>query len=255
VGSHSCESSRADLGDAFCIRKDELGEVARERLIQRRFDQAPVVGEPNRVVGWVAKHDLKDGAAVQSAMNSLEDSAIVSLESPVGHVLSLLCEYGLVFTVGNRGLAGFIVHSDLDRQAARTYFYLLVAGIEMLLADIVRLTCTEDSVSAVLKAGAAKEFRRAVDANTETHPVEYLYLPDLIGLFLGNPRVRECEIVDEASIEWLGTVNRFRRSVMHPACSIAAARSPSEISQFTRTATDVICRLQQLFALIASSSD
>ncbi len=235
-----------DINDAFCVDQYEPGLAARDRLTQQRFDQAPVVSEPTRIVGWVAAHQLRDMSAVESSMTSLDRSAIVSTESPIAHVLQLLCEHGLVFTVGDHGLAGFIVHSDLDRQPARTHFYLLVAGIEILLADIIRVVCPTDSVIRALKSGMVKQYNRAKEANTEAHPVEYLYLTALVELFLKNPRVRSAKVLDEPSINWLKNLNKFRVLVMHPACSIAAARSPMEIAQFTRLAVDVIGRLQEL---------
>ncbi len=179
-------------------------------------------------------------------MTSLDNSAIVSTESPIAHVLQLLGEHGLVFTVGDRGLAGFIVHSDLDRQQARTHFYLLVAGIEILLADIIRVVYRVDSIIDALKSGMAKQYNRAKAANLETHPVEYLYLTALVDLFLRSPHVREAKLLDESSIDWLKKLNKFRVLVMHPACSIAASRTPTEIAEFSRTAARVISRLQDL---------
>jgi hypothetical protein len=185
-------------------------------------------------------------------MVSLDKSAIVSNESPIARVLQLLSEHGLVFTVGDRGLAGFVVHSDLDRQPARTYFYLLVAGIEILLADIVRSTQPADAVVGALKSGMAKQYEKARAANTENHPVEYLYLATLLELFLGNSEVRRTALLGQASLDWLGKLNKFRTLVMHPAISIAAARSPLEIAEFTRMAAEVIGQLQRLSRSIAS---
>jgi hypothetical protein len=234
-----------DINYAFCISQDELGRAARSRLIQKRFDQAPVVSE-SRVVGWVAKNQLTDTAPARSAMTSLNESAIVSTESPIANVLRLLGQHGLVFTVGNNGLSGFIVHSDLDRHPARTHFYLLVAGTEILLTDIIRSAHAEDVVIDAMSAGMAKQYARAKEANSETHPVEYLYLTALVKLFLDIPYLKEGNVLSETSIDWLTNLNKFRRLVMHPACSIAAARPPAEIAEFSRVAGDVIGQLQAL---------
>jgi hypothetical protein len=169
----------------------------------------------------------------------------------MAHVLQMLAEHRLVFTVGDRGLAGFIVHSDLDRQPARTHFYLLVAGIEILLAEIVRLLYPDEkAVEAALRPAAAKQYQRARAAKTEAHPVEYMYLPELVKLFLRSPNVSEFNILDDDSAKWLSSLNHFRRLVMHPACSIAAAMSGVQIADFTRMAADVIGRLQSLSASI-----
>jgi hypothetical protein len=234
------------IDSAFCVGQAELGQNAHSRLMRRRFDQAPVVSEPARVVGWVAVDELRDDAAVGSAMTPLDKSAIVSTESPIANVLRLLGQHGLVFTVGENGLSGFIVHSDLDRQQARTYFYLLVAGIEILLSEIIRFALPMDSVIETMSADMAKQYRKAKDANSETHPVEYLYLTALVKLFLDIPRVKDGDSLSEVSIDWLKNLNKFRRLVMHPACSIATARSPAEIAEFTRVAANVIEQLGTL---------
>jgi CBS domain-containing protein len=234
------------IDSAFCVGQAEPGQAARRRLRQRRFDQAPVVSEPARVVGWVAADQLRDDAAVGSAMTSLDESAIVSTESPIANVLRLLGQHGLVFTVGENGLSGFIVHSDLDRQPARTHFYLLVAGIEILLSEIIRSALPMESAIEAMNAGMVKEYKKAKNANSEAHPVEYLYLTALVKLFLDVPLVKNSNSLSEASIDWLKNLNKFRRLVMHPACSIAAARSPAEIAEFTRIAANVIEQLQTL---------
>lgn len=236
-----------NIDEAFCVSPEDRGDTVRDNLLKKRFDQAPVRVAPDRVIGWVATSGVKDYASVRQTMTSLEDSAIVSIESPIAHVLQLLSKHGLVFTVANRGISGFIVHSDLDRQPARTYFYLLVAGIEILLAGIVRLNYAPNAISKALTRGAAKEYNRALAANTETHPVEYLYLPKLVSLFIGSPAVAELKILNDASVRWLGSLNQFRRLVMHPACSIAASRSPADIAEFTQMAADIIGRLQRYY--------
>jgi hypothetical protein len=218
------------ISGAFCVSQDEQGQVARDRLTQRRFDQAPVISESARVIGWVAKDQLGNNRAVGSTMTSLDESAIISTESPITNVLQLFGQHGLVFAVGDKGLSGFIVHSDLDRQPTRTHFYLLVAGIEILLSDIIRSAYPMDIVVEVMSAGMAKQYKKAKEANSETHPTEYLYLTALVKLFLDIPLVKDGNFLAEASIVWLKDLNKFRRLVMHPACSIATARSPAEIA-------------------------
>jgi CBS domain containing-hemolysin-like protein len=66
------------LNDAFCVRRDELGKSTRDQLERLRFDQAPVVGKPEHIVGWVSTDNLEEQSTVQSSMTSLGDSAIVS---------------------------------------------------------------------------------------------------------------------------------------------------------------------------------
>jgi predicted transcriptional regulator len=79
---------------------------------------------------WLAglpQADCLKNKTVDLAMTTLDKSAIVSAESSVASVLQLLRRHNFVFTADKDGLAGFIVPSDLDRHATRSYFYLLVA--------------------------------------------------------------------------------------------------------------------------------
>lgn len=108
-----------DISSATYVKPSELGQSARARLARGSFDQAPVRSASDRVVGWVAAGRLRDDIAVRRVMTSVADSAIVSGESPIGKVIELLGQQGLVFTIGDDGVSGFIVHSDLDRQQAR----------------------------------------------------------------------------------------------------------------------------------------
>ena len=235
-----------DINDAFCVSQNDSGRTALLLLEQGRFDQAPVVSEPQHIVGWVAADQLRDVDTVRSVMTSLDKTAIVSTESPITHVLQLLGQQGLVFTVGDNGLSGFIVHSDLDRQPARTHFYLLVAGIEILLSEIIRCSLLERTIIGAMSPALAKQYEKAKKSNNETHPVEYLYLTTLVKLFMELPRARNANALSKPSAEWLISLNKFRRLVMHPSCSIATARSATEIAEFTRTAVNVIEQLQVL---------
>jgi hypothetical protein len=243
-----------DIKGAFCVSPDELGQAVRSSLKKRRFDQAPVMSEPARVVGWVAKDQLRDNAAVRYSMTSLDESAIVSTESPIANILDLLGQHGLVFTVGDNGLSGFVVHSDLDRQPARTHFYLIVAGIEILLSDIIRSAYTTEIVIDAMSYGMAKQYNKAKEADSEAHPVEYLYLTALVKLFLEIPDRKDGHSLSETSMVWLRELNKFRRLIMHPACSIAAARTPAEIAEFTRTATVITQQLQALSTELRTAS-
>jgi hypothetical protein len=87
----------------------------------------------------------------------------------------------------DRVASGFIVHSDLDRHAVRSYLYLLIAGIEMLLAEIVHFSVSEEKIIRSLRSDQKKRFEHAFAANQETSPAEYLYIGELITLFTGTP--------------------------------------------------------------------
>jgi hypothetical protein len=87
--------------------------------------------------------------------------------------------------VGAGDVLGFSVRSDLDRHAVRSYFYLLVARIEMQLSEIVKNSCKPDVIADKIDGRLKKAFAEARNEGQETSPVEYLYLKTLIKLFKG----------------------------------------------------------------------
>ena len=140
-----------------------------------------------RAVGWVATDGLEeDHRTVRSAMIPLNDCTLVSAESSTASVLQLLPRNKFLFVVDKRGLSGFIVTSDLDRHAVRSYLYLLIAGVEMLLSEIVKRAVPEEEIIARIQSNLKERFEQAHMANQETSPAEYLYLRELMKI-MQNP--------------------------------------------------------------------
>ncbi len=148
------------IAGAVNVELTESAKVARRRLVDARFDQAPVMGD-GRPVGWVATDDLTRHRTVRSAMTPLNDCTMLSAEASTARVLQLLPENKFLFVVGERGLSGFIVHSDLDRHAVRSYLYLLIAGIEMLLSEIVKYAIPDEGIAALVRSDLKKRFEQA----------------------------------------------------------------------------------------------
>ena len=210
------------LTGAVIVELAEPTEIARQRLHEERFDQAPVMHK-GRVVGWVATSTLTAGRSVKSLMTPLERCALVSAEASIAAILQSLLDDDFIFTVSKQGLTGFIVHSDIDRHAVRSYLYLLISGIEMLLAEIVKSAISENRIAAQISTPMRKAYNQARADNQETSPAEYLYIGELVKLFNETPYVSDPELWDSYSGQLLTNVKGFRNSVMHPVRSIAAA--------------------------------
>lgn len=223
------------LGEALAIEVEEDPARAADLLSQHRFDQAPV-RHSGHIVGWVLTQSLFGVSSVMSALRPLQDCAIVSTDAPIADVLELLSKEGLVFTVGDLGLSGFVTPSDLDRHAVRSHFYLLVAAVEMALADIVRHAVSEDQVIARIRGDLLNRWRVATAENREADAVEYLYLGDLTALFLETHW-------SEAIIDLRPTLTelcQFRRIVMHPARQVTAGGSPEALACLARRGEDLV---------------
>lgn len=235
------------LSSAECVELRRSPTIAYQRLSSLHFDQAPVV-DCGHVVGWVLTRNLSAAPTVKAVLKRLEISAIVSKEASVADVLQLLAKDGLVFTVDEGGIQGFVTPSDFERHAARSQFYLLIAGIEMLLAQIVRERVSSSSVVARLQGDSRKRWEADLAGDHETDPTEYLYLRDLAELF--------AELSDARSECWwdsrlrtiLTEVCQFRPSVMHPSRSMLKGRSAAQLASIARGAEEPTRRLEEISA-------
>jgi hypothetical protein len=249
-----------DLTDFFCaaqvstaitgavfVELAEPAELAQQRLEQERFDQAPV-RHKGRTVGWIATAALTAGRSIKSLMTPMEDCALVSAEASIAAILQLLLDEQFIFTVSKQGLSGFIVHSDIDRHAVRSYLYLLISGTEMLLAEIVKSAITEDRIAASIRARMRKAYYEARAENQETSPAEYLYIGELVKLFNQTDYARDPHLWDSSSQQLLMKVKGFRNSVMHPVRSIAAADNIETAAHLPEWTEAIAERLRAIIA-------
>jgi CBS domain-containing protein len=126
------------IDEAVCFERQTVAQTAARLLAERGFDQAPVV-DGEAVVGLVRSVDLRDGVAtVGEALEPIRAEHLVSADAPVAKALAWLREVPCLFVLDGRQVTGFFVEADLNKQPARTYFYLLVASLEAGLARLLR---------------------------------------------------------------------------------------------------------------------
>lgn len=214
------------LAEAVGVDPRESPADAHGLLTTGRFDQAPVIDD-KRVLGWVKTSRLADVATIAEATTLLSDTPIVAASTPVSQVLRLM-RSGFVFTVLGQGLHGFITPSDLDRQAVRGHFYLLIMGVEMRLAELVQREVPEDAiVKAVLaKRDTQKRWLKAQETGLELRPVSYLYLRQLQDLFLKH--------IATGGDAWMAPalhrISLVRNTVMHPVKPMTDGESVMDLS-------------------------
>lgn len=231
------------IREAQCVPLRSPPAEAHQKLSLLRFDQAPVV-DRNTVVGWVATANLLGAEKLKGVMKPLELSAIVSNEASIANVLQLLAREGLVFTVGEDGINGFITPSDLERHAARSHFYLLVSGIEMLITAIVRREVDAKVIVDRLAGDSRERWDADFKSDNETDPAEYLYLRDLAELFLELPQATTDAGWDRRLTSALTEICQFRPSVMHPNRSLLRGRSAAQLASLSRSAEVLTSRLE-----------
>lgn len=162
-----------------CIDVAQNSDSALLRLREFSFDQAPVTSN-GVVIGWVLASDLEAGKSVTDCMNRLSPDDLISSEAPLNDLLVRLIKQQLIFLVGNEGIEGFVVRSDIGRHVSRAHLYLLISGLEIIMTKIIAREFNgveelETFMSPSSRTAWERERRQGFDAN----PVEYL---DIKGL-------------------------------------------------------------------------
>lgn len=229
------------IAQAEFINQGEDGAAAYSRLSSMRIDQAPVKHN-NHIVGWAQTSWLEPQTRVKRPQHALGDSTLVAASAPFSQLLQVLGRSGLVFTVEN-GITGFVTPSDLERHAARTYFYLLISGIEMQLAALLQQIVSTDEVISSMAEGSLSRWEADSRAGREAAAIEYLDLHELVSLFKFS-FAREPNF--KRHLDWLTRINQFRPRVMHSNRSLSGGRDASELAALARQAEEVSTALSQL---------
>ena len=163
----------------ICVEINQDSQLAFAKLTKFEFDQAPVLSN-GVVVGWVLTKELDDRKSIEECINRLSPDDLISSEAPLNDLLSRLTRQQLIFLVGNEGIEGFVVRSDIGRHVSRAHLYLLISGLEIIMTRIVsrdfpQSVGLEKFMSNTSRAAWESDRRRGFDAN----PVEYL---DIKGL-------------------------------------------------------------------------
>lgn len=118
----------ATEGAADAVRALDLGG----------FDFAPVLigGE---IGGYIRTDDLRGAAGPLAAhVRQLTATCLVSGDAPLAALLQALRRAPFLFVIDGHAIVGIVTPSDLNKQPGRTYFYLLVAELELSVAERVR---------------------------------------------------------------------------------------------------------------------
>ena len=191
-------------------------------LTRRQFDHAPVVDERGRVTGVVAVEDLTKGTSVGACAAGLHECAVVSADTGLPDVLTFLQDDPFLLVLEGRHVAAILTPADLGRPASRTYFYLLLAQLEIALAAVVR---QDYPIQRVALAELTDSRRRQVlellnrlrKSDELIDEVAALSLSDLLRIAAANPQYKaRFTSAPRAWHEQTVELGRFRNDVMHP---------------------------------------
>ena len=212
------------IADAEVARPGErAGDIA-ARLGARAFDHAPVVKD-DVVLGYVRRSDLESKAEnnVLELMRPVGAGILVSTNAQVRTVLEALVEAPFIFVVEGRRVSGFVVYADMNRHAARTYFYLLVADLELALGALLRKHYSRvrpllRHISARNRRAALMRFIEDRARDVELDELSAVAFNDVLQIVGRSPRTRRtlgC-VTEPEWVETIGDLNTFRNAVMHP---------------------------------------
>lgn len=192
------------------------------RELQRRnYDQAPVV-EDGTPIGFVLAKDLARGRGnVETFTRPILPRALASESSPLEDALPWLDETGFLFLLRGQTISGFVVPSDLNKQAGRSYLYLGLTALELRLADLVRGLSRERDPLGALAPPAAKAVRKRLAertaANVEADVVAELNLAHLFQI-VGADAALLVQLEVATPEEWeelWKPVNELRKRIAH----------------------------------------
>jgi hypothetical protein len=219
------------LSDARCVALEDDPASAAATLRAENYDQAPVVAD-GRIIGVARREALASSASVRDAMRVLSDGILISGDTPLLEVPSLLAAEPFLFVVDQARIAGFVTPWDLNKQPARADLYFLWADLEMSLAAVLRRRYGREqrAMLGLLDDGRASKirgrFRRARREDREADVAALLDFQDLLDIVRADGYLRS-RLGLASRDEWDVAVSGFgttREGVMHLTGELVGGR-------------------------------
>lgn len=209
------------LEGATVVSPDMPRRTAYKLLSGMNFDQAPVI-EHGVPVGYVLTKDLAAGrGSVASRAKDILPRSLASETAPLEDALDWLDNSRFLFMLRGQALVGFVVPSDLNKQAGRAYIYIALAELELRLASAVRtLSFREDILNALPRPRATaieKKLRTHTVDNVEADVVAEMNLSHLFRIY-GSDEQRIAPLCSAGAAEWDAywkPINDLRNKIAH----------------------------------------
>lgn len=246
--------------DSITLPREDIATAIRARHLHTPIDRVhvyppetpyPVVRQEMEAAGYDYALVGADGVAaaildrrtarrsrrpVGQLTSPMTSRDLISADTPLPGVLDALAtRTPFLLTVSQTGLSGVVAPSDLNKQPGRTYYYLLVATLEMSIAGLLRESFPDQSpilqlLNSRRRSGALGRLARSKEQDSETDVVAALDLEDLLQVSLKDPVTYTATwaSLDPADAESLKKqVLDLRHDVMHPARTLASDTQPS----------------------------
>ncbi len=121
------------------------------------FDTAPVTRN-GQVCGYVRRAEVVQGqGCVEPYVHTITANTVVSGDTALAALMRGLRGVEFLFVVEGHNIVGLVTPSDLNKQPGRTYFYLLVAALELRLAQCVRTHFVQQGEALALVSSGRQE--------------------------------------------------------------------------------------------------
>ena len=224
------------------------------KLMQaNRWDNIAVTSK-GRIVGYAKRTQLMRAEADQPIRNvthSLAGGSVISGDTPITDVMEWIAKQRVVFVLEGREITGAVTIWDFNKQPARAYYYLVLAGLEIALADLVRWRYGKNQSNLIAHLGsrdtAELEERMARDRAGSGHGdiVSYLNFKHLLRVF-EKDRALRMELGKYETAKWNSMskpLGELRNEVMHPVKTLVG--SVEDMETLTRdigNATELVNR-------------
>ncbi len=228
----------------------------RELLEKSSFDYG-VVRELDRIIGIVARTDLRDSDAPLPSgppVKKLELEYLLPETTPISGLVRYLAAFPFQVVVQAKNVVGVVHESDLNKHAVYAYCYCLLSRLEQNLTELVDLLFPEaDQWRGFLPHERWEQiesrWKQAKDNGRQVDPVHYLCFSDYIRIIANAPQALEALgfKTKGAWKEFVGAMDELRNDVMHPVRNLVGNhRSVSKLADIDERIQNLIARTDAL---------
>lgn len=162
-------------------------------LQENHFDVLGVRNLDGKVIGYVAKNDLK-GGKVEDYIKNFHIDEIISFSAHLESALLNLCKKNRLFVLGNNGIESIVTVADLQKVPVRMMLFGVISLLEMDLLQWIRVEYQNEEWKEILTEGRLKKamdlYEERRRRNQEIDLAECLQLCDKTDVLINNDRVR-----------------------------------------------------------------
>ena len=222
-----------------------------KKMNANHWENAAVMSK-GRIVGYVRRSKLLKAdpeQPIRNVTNSLAGGAIVSGDTPIAEIMDWIAEQRILFVLEGREITGGISIWDFNKQPARAYYYLVLAGLEIALADLIRWKYGNNQANLIARLGSrdVEELNERMDRDRagsgHEDVVSYLNFKHLLRIF-EKDRALRMELGKYETNKWNSMtkpLGELRNEVMHPVKTLVG--SVEDMRALTRnieTATTLV---------------